>query len=106
DLGADGNLQHHVVGAAACALATGAALAVAGKEMLLIAIVDEGIQPIDGLGPDIAALAAVAAIRAAELDVFLAAEADGAVAPGTGAKVDAREVEKFHRATCAASRRR
>ena len=80
DLGADRHPQHHVVGALAGALLAHAGLAVPGEEMLLVAVVDQRVQPLDRLGPDVAALAAVAAVGAAELDELLAAEADAAVA--------------------------
>ena len=56
-----------------------AGLAVLGEEVLLVAVVDQRVQPVDRLGPDVAALAAVAAVRAAELDELLAPEADAAV---------------------------
>lgn len=45
-----------------------------GLEMLLIAVVDQGVEAVDGLDPDIAAAAAVTAIRAAEFDEFLTPE--------------------------------
>ncbi len=40
--------------------------------MLLITVIDERVQPIDAQRDDIAATAAVAAVRAAEFDEFLA----------------------------------
>ena len=60
--------------AGAAALAALAGLAVAGEEMLLVAIVDQGVQPLDRLGPDIAAPAPVPAIGAAVFDELLAPE--------------------------------
>jgi hypothetical protein len=47
-------------------------------EVLLIAIVDQRVQPVDGLDDDIAAVAAIAAGGTAELDELLAAEGRGA----------------------------
>ena len=92
-----GTLQHDVVGAPAGALLAHAGLAVPGEEMLLVAIVDQRVQPVDRLGDHVAALAAVAAVRAAELDELLAAEADAAVPAGAGADLDAGMVEELHR---------
>ena len=43
-------------------------------EMLLVAIVDQRVEAVDALDPDVAAAAAIAAVRAAELDEFLAPE--------------------------------
>ena len=51
-----------------------------GLEMLLVAVVDQRIQPVDGFDPDIAAASAITTIRPAELDEFLTAERDGACA--------------------------
>ena len=53
---------------------------------------------IDRLGPDVAALAAVAAVGAAELDELLAAEADAAAAAAAGPDLNAGMVEEFHTA--------
>ena len=97
DLGADRHLEHDVVGALAGALRAAAGLAVLGEEMLLVAIVDQGVEALDRLGDHVAAAAAVAAARAAELDELLAAEGDAAVAAGTGADLDAGVVEELHR---------
>ena len=65
-------------------------------EMLVVAEVDQGVQPVDRLDPDIAALAPVAAVGAAILDVFLPPERHGAAAAVAGANVDLGFVEKFH----------
>ncbi len=78
------------------ALAPHATLPALGEEMLLVAEIDQRVQPVDRLGPDIAALAAVAAVRPAELDVLLAAKRHRAVAARAGPDVDLGEIEKFH----------
>ena len=96
DLGADGDAEDDVVGRLAGALLAHARLAVPGEEVLLVAVVDEGVEALDRLGPDVAALAAVAAVGAAELDELLAAEADAAVAAAAGADLDAGVVEELH----------
>src|SRR5271165_2741842 len=49
-------------------------LAVGSLEMLLIAEIDEGVEIVDALNPNAPAMAAIAAIRAAELNEFLAPE--------------------------------
>ena len=67
-----------------------------GLEVLLIAIVDQGVETFDGLDPDITAAAPVAAVGPAELDIFLAPERDGARAAIAGTNVDLGFVEKFH----------
>ena len=67
-----------------------------GLEVLLVAIVDQGVQALDGLHPDAAAIAAVAAIRAAILDVLLPAKGHGAAASVAGLDVHLALVEKFH----------
>src|SRR5258708_35275525 len=65
-------------------------------EMLLIAIVDQGIQPIDALRDDIAAAAAIAAVRATELDELLAPERNATRAAVAGADVHLGLVEELH----------
>jgi hypothetical protein len=64
--------------------------------MLLIAEIDQGIEAIDRFDDDIASFATVAAIRAAEFDVFLAPEAHGAGTAVAAPDVDFGLVEKFH----------
>ena len=54
---------------------------VVGLEMLLEAEIDQRVEAVDGLDPDVAAAAAVAAVRAAELDEFLAPERNAPAPP-------------------------
>ena len=68
----------------------------AGLVVLLVAIVDERVQPVDALDPDVAATPAVAAIRPAELDELLAPERHAAIAAVAGANIDLGLVEEFH----------
>jgi hypothetical protein len=70
--------------------------AVLGEEVLLVAEVDQGVEAVHRLDHDVAALAAVAAVGAAELHELLAAERDAAVAARAGAEMDAGEVEELH----------
>ena len=96
-LGADGDLEDHVLALAAMHLATHAVAAGRGLEMLLVAVVDQGVETVDGLDPDVAAVAAVAPVRPAVGDEFLAPERDGARAAVAGTNVDLGLVEKLHR---------
>ena len=64
--------------------------------MLAVAIIDQGVEAGHGFRHHVAAAAAVAAVGAAELDEFLAAERDAAVATVAGPDLDSRLVEKFH----------
>src|SRR5688572_3279354 len=50
-------------------------------EMLLVAVVNQGVATIDGFNPDIAALAAIAAVRATAFYELLAPERHGTRAP-------------------------
>ena len=65
-------------------------------EVLLVAIVDQRVEAVDRLDDHVAALAAVAAVRAAEFDEFLAPERDAAVPARAGRNVDLGFVEEFH----------
>ena len=82
---------------AAGLVAAHAVLALAGLEVLLIAVVDQCVEAVDAFGIDVAAAPAVAAVRPAELDELLAPERDGAVAAVAGADKDLGLVEEFHR---------
>src|SRR5262245_2523868 len=74
-----------------------AGAAVLGLKVLLVAVIDQGVETGHALSPDIPALAAVAAVGAAELDEFLAPEGDGAGTAVAGADVDLGLVQKFHK---------
>jgi len=77
-------------------LSEGPVAALRRAEVLGVAKVDQGIEVVFGDEDDVAALAAVAAIRAAELDEFLTPECDHAVAAVAGAEVDLGLVKEFH----------
>src|SRR5690606_11260146 len=68
DLGADRDAQHRVLAIATGAIAAHAVNAHFGAEMLLVAIVDERIEPIDTFGHHITAAAAIAAIGSTKFD--------------------------------------
>ena len=67
-----------------------------GLEVLVVAVVDQGVEPIDRLDPHVAAAAAVASVRAAEGDELLAPERDRAPAAVAGADVDLALVQELH----------
>lgn len=70
------------------AVAAHAVRADGGLEMLLKAEIDQRVQPVDGLDPDVAASAAIAAVGSTELDEFLAPEGDAARAAVTRLDID------------------
>src|SRR5205814_4297330 len=70
---------------------------VLGPQMLLIAIIDQRVQVFRCDQDDVAALAAHAAIRAAELDEFLAAKAHRAAPAVAALQIDLALIEEFHR---------
>src|SRR5262245_48440420 len=76
DLCADRHFQHHVLAVGARAILAHPIAAALGLEVLLIAIIDQGIEPVDRLDHDVTAVTAVAAIRSPELDEFLTPERD------------------------------
>jgi hypothetical protein len=63
--------------------------------MLRVAEVDQRVQVGYRLEDDVASLAAVAAVRAAELQELLAPERDDTVAAVAGAEVDLSLIEKL-----------
>ena len=98
DLRPHWHLQHGIGAVGAMAVLAHAAAAILGVKVLLVAIVDQRIEAIDCFRDHIAALAAVAAVWAAVLDEFLAAERHAAVAAVAGADIDLGLVEEFHSA--------
>src|SRR3546814_7604890 len=84
DLRADRHLDHQILAARAGAVRSSAAIASLRTEMLGVAKVDQRVQPRDRFKDDIAALAAVAAVRAAIFDELLAAEGHGTGAARAG----------------------
>ena len=98
NLRADRHFEHDVGAGGAMAILAHAAAAVLRREMLLVAVVDQGIEPIDRLHHHVAAIAAVAAVRPAIFDKFLAPERHAAVAAVAGADIDLGFVEELHAA--------
>src|SRR3546814_4131202 len=69
--------------------------------MLGVAEVDQGVQPGHRLEDDVAALTAVAAVRAAIFDIFFPPETDRAGTAPAGLDVNLRLIKKMHRAPIA-----
>ena len=90
----DGN--HPVLAALAVHLAAHAVLAALRLELALVAEVDQGVEVFVGLDPDVAAVAAVAAVGPAQRDELLAPEAHAAVAAVSGDHCDFGFVDEFH----------
>ena len=67
DLRADRHAEHDVVAVGAGAVLAHAVDAGLGLEVLLVAVVDQRVEPVDALDTDVAAAAAVAAVGPAEL---------------------------------------
>ena len=78
DLGADRHFQDDIIATGASAVLAHAVVAACRLEMLLIAIVDQGVEALDTFHPDVTATAAITAVGAAEFDVFFTPEADAA----------------------------
>ena len=96
DLRADANLERHVVAIGAGTVLAHAVHADLGLEVLLVTKIDQRVEAIDGLNPDIAAAPAVTSVGPAELDEFLTAEGDAARATITRPDIDLCFIEKFH----------
>ena len=92
------HLQHGIIAIGPGAVLSHALAAILRLEVLPVAVVDERVEIIHALHPDVAALAAIAAVGSAELDVLLAPEADAPVTAVAGLHVDLRLVEKLHAA--------
>ena len=91
-----GSVEHDIGALGAGAVLAHAVAALLRLEMLLVAVVEKRIEVRHAFDDDVAAFAAVAAVRAAELDELLPPEADGAVAAVAGAHIDLGLVEELH----------
>ena len=96
DLGADRHLHDLVFAVGAVAVRAHAVAAALGLEVLLVAVVDQRVEAVDRLDDDVAAVAAVTAVGAAEFDELLAPERHAAVTARAGFDVDLGFVEEFH----------
>ena len=85
-----------IIAILAGALFAHAGLAVLGKEVLLVAEVDQRVQPVDGFGPDRSARAAVPAIGTTVFNVFFAPERHATAPACARADIDFAQVKKLH----------
>ena len=85
---ADRHPQHNLGAIRPSTLFAHARRAIFGEKMLLIAKIDQGVEPLDRLGPDRAAIATVAAVRTAVFKMLFAQETHGPPATGTGSNMD------------------
>ena len=99
--GADRHDDRLVLAGLAVHLAAHAVLAALRLEAGFVAKIDEGVEVLVGLHPDVAAIAAVAAIGAAERDELLATERNAAVAAIASGDGDFNFVDEFHMRDCA-----
>src|SRR5690606_32328713 len=96
NLRADRHFEDNVVALAAGHVAAHAMHAGLGPEMLLVAIIDQRVEAVNGLHPHIAAASAVAAVWTAEFEKFLAAERNRPRPAIAGADIDLCLIEKLH----------
>ena len=96
DHGAHRHADRGVLAALAVHLAAHAVFAALRLEAALMAKVDQRIEALISDQPDRTAVAAVAAVGAAERNELLAAEADAAVAAIAGMDLDVGFVDEFH----------
>ena len=96
NLGPGGDFQGYISTLGTVTVAAHAMDAGLCLEMLLIPVINQRIEIVDGLGPDIAALAAIAAVGSAILNVFFAVKRYATGAAGTGFDIDFGLIEKFH----------
>src|SRR3984885_7789597 len=96
DDGSDRHAHDGVVAVRASHIAAHAALAVLRLHMLLKAVVDQRVEILDRLGPDIAAATAIPTIPSAEPDELFAPERHAAIPALAARDVDLCGIEKFH----------
>ena len=92
----DRHFDGHVFTAFTGAVAALAVLTAFGAERFLKAVIDKGVKVFVGLKPDVAAIAAIAAVRAAFRDIFFTTEAYAAVTAITRHDQDRSFINKLH----------
>ena len=97
DLGSGGHFQDRIGALRPGAVLAHAVHASGRLEMLLVAVIDQGVEASDTFGDDIAAAAAVAAVRSAEFNEFLAPERQASGAAVARPDINLGGIEKFHR---------
>jgi hypothetical protein len=96
NFGAGGHLEHDVVRIGPGAQTPHAMTCCPHLEVLLVAIVNQGVKTIHRFNPYVAAIAAVAAIGTAHFNEFFAPERHGAGSAITGAHINFCFIKKFH----------
>ncbi len=96
DDGSGGDFHDDVFRVGAGAVGAFAGTTVLGLEMLAVAVIDQGVEAGHRHGNDRAAASAVAAVGAAELDIFLAPETQAACAAVATACKDLGFIEKLY----------
>src|SRR5262245_15466156 len=96
DLSADRHFENDILAIGAGAVLAHPVAAALRLEVLLIAVIDQRIEPVHGLDDHVATFSAIAAVRTAELDEFLAPERHAAIAARAGQYVNLGFVEEFH----------
>src|SRR5690606_33473349 len=90
------HLQHDIGTVGTGAVAPHAMPASLGLEVLLVTIVDQRVQAIDGFHPHVTTTSAIAAVRAAELEKLLTPEGNRTGSTVARANIDFCLIEKFH----------
>src|SRR5690606_26329278 len=98
NLRADRHLDDEIAAVGAGAVRAFSRSAVFGLVMLLVAEIDQRIEVIRRFREHMAAAPAVASVRAAEFDEFLAPKGKAAGAAGAAFDIDFGAIEKFHKA--------
>jgi hypothetical protein len=96
DLSAGRDPQNQTFAVGAGALAAGAGTTVLRPKMLPIPVINQGIEVLGRDQDDVTAFAAIAAVRATELDKLLPAKAHCAAPAVTALQVDLALIEKLH----------
>src|SRR5262245_19861901 len=96
DLGAGRHFENDILAVGAGAVLAHPIPAALRLEMLLVAVIDQSIETIDGLDQYVAAFAAIASVRPAVLDEFVAPERDAAIPARAGRYVHLGFIEEFH----------
>src|SRR5262249_35806548 len=96
DLRTNRHLQDDVLAVGSGAVLAHAVTTALGLEVLPIAVIDQRIEAVDRLYHHVATFAAVATVRSAEFNEFLAPERNAAVPARAGRNIDLGFVEEFH----------
>src|SRR5262245_39131087 len=96
DLSADRHLENDILAVSAGAVLAHAITAALRLEVLLVSVIDQSIETINSFDHHGPAFSAIASVRPAELDEFLAPERHAAFAARAGRYVHLGFIEEFH----------